>query len=383
MKKVFVFFLLAFVSLILAIPVFAQTLENGEVVTLPKDKTVDSDYFAWGERVTISGTVNGDTYVGGGNVLVDGTINGDLLVGGGSVTIRGNILKDLRAAGGQVSVAGKVEGNVTAAGGNVDIQDSAQISGSVTGAGGDIKIFSPIGRGATLAGGNVTIGNSINGDILAGVGNLALTSNAQAQNVTYYSSKKADIQEGAQIKGQISQKLPPKAKEKQETAKKILTGARLIFAILSLVSSLIIGYIFTKFLPNFTNSAALRIRKNPFGMFLAGFLALVLIPILSVLLLITVVGIPIGLIALVGYTISLYLSKLFVAVAVGQVILSRDKRSQDLFLALAGGLIAYLVLTLIPVIGPIVTFLTLTVGLGTILFTKKEFIQNFRDKKLL
>lgn len=383
MKKVFVFFLLAFVSLILAIPVFAQTLENGEVVTLPKDKTVDSDYFAWGERVTISGTVNGDTYVGGGNVLVDGTINGDLFVGGGSVTIRGNILKDLRAAGGQVSVAGKVEGNVTAAGGNVDIQDSAQISGSVTGAGGDIKIFSPIGRGATLAGGNVTIGNSINGDILAGVGNLALTSNAQAQNVTYYSSKKADIQEGAQIKGQISQKLPPKAKEKQETAKKILTGARLIFAILSLVSSLIIGYIFTKFLPNFTNSAALRIRKNPFGMFLAGFLALVLIPILSVLLLITVVGIPIGLITLVGYAISLYLSKLFVAVAVGQVILSRDKRSQDLFLALAGGLIAYLVLTLIPVIGPIVTFLTLTVGLGTILFTKKEFIQNFRDKKLL
>lgn len=383
MKRLFTFLTIFCITLTFAVPVFAQTLENGETITLQKDRTVDSDYFAWGQKVTISGTVNGDTYVGGGNVLVDGTVNGDLFVAGGSVNVRGNILKDLRVAGGQVSIAGKIDGNITALGGNVDVQDSAKVAGSITSAGGEIRIFSPIGKGATLAGGNVTVGSPINGDILAAVGSLSLTANSQAQNITYYSSKKADIQNGAQIKGQITQKLPPKAQEKEKAAKKFMTGERITFAVISFVSSLIVGYLFTKFLPNFTNSAASRLRKNPFGMFLTGFLALIFIPILSIIIMVTVVGIPIGILLLVGYAISLYLSKLFVAVTVGKLILSRDKRSDDLFLSLVAGMIVYLILTLIPVIGALVTFLTLTTGFGTILFTKKNFIKNFRDKKLL
>lgn len=77
MEKVLALVSLMIFSLLLVPSAFAKNEQN---VVLPRNETVNHDYFATGSQVQILGTVNGDAYIGGGTVSISGTINGDLLV---------------------------------------------------------------------------------------------------------------------------------------------------------------------------------------------------------------------------------------------------------------------------------------------------------------
>lgn len=164
-------------------PVAAQpdnSLEPGEheVTILPAGRVINKDYFAYGERVEISGTVNGDVYAAGGQVLVDGVVNGDLLAAGGTVIISGKISQDARIAGGQVTINGEIARNLTVAGGNINLTNTAVVHGGVVAAGGTVVLAVPVGRDARVAAGNLTVSDTINGDLHAAAGKIRLTSKA-------------------------------------------------------------------------------------------------------------------------------------------------------------------------------------------------------------
>jgi cytoskeletal protein CcmA (bactofilin family) len=97
--------------------------EEEKLMILPAGKVINKDYFAYGERVEISGTVNGDVYAVGGQILVDGKINEALLAAGGKVNIAGTASQDVRIAGGQITINGEIGRNLTVAGGNVELTD--------------------------------------------------------------------------------------------------------------------------------------------------------------------------------------------------------------------------------------------------------------------
>jgi hypothetical protein len=59
------------------------TLANGEVI--------DNDVFATGQQVTIDGTINGDVFILGNQVQVNGTVNGSLFVMGQQAVIQGEV----------------------------------------------------------------------------------------------------------------------------------------------------------------------------------------------------------------------------------------------------------------------------------------------------
>ena len=50
--------------------------KTGRNVVLPKGEVVDSDYFATGTSVTLSGTVKGDAYIAAGTINFEGTVDG-------------------------------------------------------------------------------------------------------------------------------------------------------------------------------------------------------------------------------------------------------------------------------------------------------------------
>ena len=87
------------------------------------------------------------------------------------------------------------------------------------------------------------------------------------------------------------------------------------------------------------------------------------------IVLVTVIGIPLGLVALLMYIILFYISKIFVAVAVGDLLMKKftgsEKRSQAV--ALLIGLVLLTILFEIPFLGWILYFATVCIGLGAIL----------------
>ena len=380
------FFLLAF--LILLAVTFttsafaANNFQRNEVVLLAKDDVVEGDYFAAGERITIAGTVNGDAYIAGGNVIVEGEINGDLITAGGTVNIRGKVAQDVRVAGGQVTVSGDVGGNVTLVGGSLEVSDSAKIAGSLVSAGGNLSVFAPIGKGATIGVGSATIGNLINGDVTAGVGELALTPSAKVDgDLTYWSDADAQIQDGAEVSGKTTHNFPQK-KEKQES-KKALGGLLAFFKIASFLAALIIGVILIKFAPQFTKATAETVANKTALSLGIGLAALIITPLLILIIAVTIIGIPLTLILLALFLITIYLSKIFVSVAIGRKIVEMINQKVGDYAVFILGLLVYTLITLIPIIGAVVAILALLAGFGAIVITKKNIYKQLRVKKLI
>lgn len=360
----------------------AKNFQRNETVLVPKEEVVVGDYFAVGERVTIAGTVNGDAYVAGGNVIVEGVINGDLITAGGTVNVRGKVTQDVRAGGGQVTVSGDVGGNVTLVGGSLEVADSAKIAGSLVSAGGNLSVFAPIGKGATIGAGSTTIGNLINGNVTAGVGELALTPNAKVDgDLTYWSDSDAQIQDGAEVSGKTTHNFPQK-KEKQEP-KKALGGLFAFFKIASFLAALLIGLILIKFVPVFTKTTTEALSKKPVPSLGVGLAAVIITPILILIFAITMVGIPLALILLTLFLITLYLSKIFVSIAIGRKIVEITNQKAGDYAVFILGLLLYTLIALIPILGTVVAVLALLAGFGAIVIAKKNIYKQLRSKKLI
>ena len=382
-RRILVILISLLVPLSIAGVAYAQQLETGgKTVVLPKDETVNKDYFAAGETVTLAGTINGDAYLAGGTVNIEGRVNGDLIAVGGIVNVRGKVENDVRIGAGQIIISGEIGGNATTGAGSVSITDSAKVNGSLVSGSGNLSIFAPIGKGLTIGAGNSTIGSEVTGDITAGVGQLTFTPNAKVSgNVTYWSDVDAQIQPGAQILGKIVHNFPPKP-DKEKAAKAMGTFA-LAVKVISFISALIIGFLLIKFLPIFTQRTANTISKNALKSLGMGILALILTPIIAVILLVTIVGIPLAFILLVAFAIELYLAKIFVSLVIGQKILKFLGQKAGNGWSLVLGLIVFMIVTMVPIIGWIVALIVLLLGLGAIVLQKRETFLQISNKKLI
>ena len=353
--------------------------KTGKIVVLPKNEVVESDYFAAGSSATISGTVKGDAYIVAGTIDFEGTIDGDLIAAGGVINVRGTVTDDLRLCGGQVIISGDIKGNLTVAGGSVTLTDSANINGSLITAGGNVNIFGPIGDNAIIGAGNLTIGNRIGGNVNAGAGEIKLTSNALiAGDLNYYSRAKAQIQEGAEVKGEVSHKIP------HEVSPGRVLGAGFIFyLIFEVISALIVGLLLLKIYPNFVDRVVDIIQVKSLNSLGIGFLGIIVIPVIFLILILTIIGIPLGIIIILPYFIYLYLSKVFVSLFIGRRLLKLFGTSLRSGWALLIGLVIFVIVTSIPFIGGIIYLIFLILGFGALLIFYKQTYSKLRSENVV
>ena len=384
MKKfsLFILILLLFASLF-TFPVLAQ---ERKTILLPKNETVNKDYFAAGSNVILSGTVNGDAYLAGGNVLVDGDINGDLLVAGGNVTIHGKVAHNIRALGGTINFYAPVGGNISVAAGQVTLADGTTVSGSLAGAAGSIDILGPVKKEINVAAGQINIASQVGGNINAAVDQLTLTSNASVNgNVTYWSDQKAQIENGATISGKLVQKYYP-VKKPEETTKDlrgIFAGLISFFKIAQLISLFVVGLLILKLMPAYFKRTVEVTLQKPWKNILVGMIALIVTPVIGFLLLLTISGIPFSFILLISYVIILYLSTIFISYIVGQKVLTYLKINFPDTLILLIGIVLFAILSAIPILGWIIGIFAFFLGVGGILVEEKGFYSLLHQKKLI
>jgi cytoskeletal protein CcmA (bactofilin family) len=380
------------VSLVLLLGVSAGAKEDrgdasdhDTVMILPVGAVINQDYFAYGERVEISGTVNGDVYVAGGQVLVDGRINGDLLAAGGTVTIAGSVSQDVRVVGGQITLNGSVGRNLTIAGGDVDLSESATVKGGIVSAGGRVRLAAPVGSGARIAAGSVLVSGPVAGNLEVMTGDLRLTSKATVSgNVTYWSQDAASIDPGARIAGgAIRKALPEVSRPRMETVLGALAGVVIMAKLVSAASTLILGLLLIYLLPGYTESTISTLARRPAASFGIGLVALIVIPVAATMLLVTVLGLPIGLMAIALYLVAIFLVRVFVIMWLGRVLLAWRGNEVRNTWAFVVGLVVYSVLTLIPFVGGIVALAAILFGLGATLLADRSLYAAAREKEMI
>lgn len=379
MKKLLsVLFIATLVVLVFPFKALAQdtiaktfTLEKGKIVT-------HNPYFAYGENVTISGTVNGDTYVAGGRVVIDGNINGDLLVAGGDVEISGNVKEDIRVVGGQVTVKGRVGKNLSAAGGNIKVDQASVIVGSFVAAGGQIEILGQINDNVDLAGGNIILNNKVSKDFDVAAGQIALNEKANILGkFEYWSDQKPTLAPTVVIKGQtIEHAMPVQVNTEKQDWNKMKEAAAtmgMTGKIIGTLSLLLVGMILIKLSNKFMSKTAEVIKADYWKSTGIGFLVVFVTPIAFFVLLLTIIGAPIALMVMALYSVMLYIAKIFAIYALGTKVLP----NKSPYLSYTLAVLAYAILTLVPVIGGLISFVALLMGMGAFVISKKESLAEY------
>lgn len=354
-------------------PVLAFDVREGEIVTVASGEVVNDDLYIASGDIVIDGTVNGDVFAVGRSITINGKVNGGVSFAGQTATINGEITNGLRFGGQSIMVNGRIGRDLVVGGAQLSVSGTGQIDGDLVFGAGTVQVDGSIGDSILGAGGKVTLTNNVGGDIILSVDSLTITSSADIQgDIKYTSSNEASIQSGASISGDISHLIP----EQTETAKGIMAGivGSVVWKILSYVMIFIIGIILILIAKKRITLMQIAIQKSPWQTLGWGALILIATPIAAVIVMITVIGLPLGIISLLLWGIVLYLSQIPVALLLGRLIIrqNRELDSTGIMIgALALGLLVLFVLQLIPIIGWIVGLIVIIFGLGTLITSIK------------
>lgn len=373
---------LAIVGLVAA-PVAAHgavtmNMRSGNIASVGKDEVLDSSVYLAGTTVTVAGTVKGDVYCAGQNVDVTGTVEGDVICAGQTVSVSGNVLGDVRVAGQTVTLAGPVAHNLTAFGQNVTVAGGAVVNMDATIYGTSVQVGGKIGRDATVGGEAVTLAGTIGRNVVSQVGQLAIGGGARiGGDVEYTSSNQLDKGNGATIIGKTSRHDPPA----DEQAAQSRSWANQFWGVAFWFGSwLVLGLLLLALMSrNLKATSDLMIKQSGWAL-LAGLAALVLTPIVAVMLMVTFVGIPAGVVLLLLWVVAMMAACAYSGYALGQWIATQTgwKLKWPSLTSLVLGLFILALLMLIPVVGGLFSFLALVWGLGGLVLVAGRY---HRDRK--
>ena len=356
-----------FITLVIGILIVAVTTQSSSAAqfrtggrsTIGASETINDDIYISGGDNTIDGTINGDVFVAGGTVRVNGTVNGDLFIAGGTISINGTVSDDARISGGQITIQGKIGSDLLVYGGDIAIEKEATVAGTTKAAAGQMRVA------GTLR------------DLDAAVGALTIASTSTiAGNLKYMSNREASIATDSKISGDVTKIQPRTSQQDYKTQRLILS------TIASIAAASLLIWLF----PNKIAQIGHDTREN-FGPNLVwGLGTLFGLPLIISIFLITVVGIPIGLILLFLFSVILLFGKAASIVAAGQWVeqlLNRKNDGKATYIAAALGAITLAVIGLIPVFGPLIVIIAFIAGLGAVAKYDWNLIKDLRLNKKL
>lgn len=339
---------------------------------------ISKDLYMAGGNVTSSGAVTGDLVVVGGNILVQSAVSADLAAAGGSISILGTVGDDLRAAGGNITIAGAVRGDVVVGGGQTQLSGSG-IGGDVLWGGGTLRIDAPVVGNLQLGGGEVFLNAPVGGNVHFTGDKLTLGSGAVITgNLTYSSPKEAERQEGAVVRGETTYTESVAGGGVSKGGIAAILSLALLLKFLSVFAcALVLSYIFRRFALALVSTAV----AQPLMEIGRGFVALLVLPVASVLLLLTLIGLPIGALGLLGFVLALVFASIAMPIVLGALVhrwIFKPAEYEISWKTVLLGSVLSVVLGLIPFIGWIVCFGFFLLTFGAAVKIKWETLKEWR-----
>jgi cytoskeletal protein CcmA (bactofilin family) len=336
-------------------------------------ETLKKDLYTWTQTMSVDGTLDGDLTAWFQTGTISGTVTEDVNVFAQDLTISGEVGDDVRAVGNNINILGTVKGNVLAAGSFVRIGPDAVVEGDLLVGAGTVTIDGTVKGGVRIGTGHMTLNGTIGGDAYVSTdGGIAMGDDAAiGGDLRYEGPAKIEFSEGA-VKGAITFKT--KDKEIQDIQSKLSHFSNVfknVLHFLFYLAALIAGSVLFAFTKDHANRTAQILRTKPLKSLGIGFIAFICVPILAVILLVLILTIPLSWILVLAYLIALYIAKFYVGTWLGKMILrKRAPDASPIPPMLLGITILYLV-TWIPILGALVTFLTWFFGLGALLQRKE------------
>lgn len=301
-----------------ALSAHAADLIITHLVHVPAGETIRDDFYAGGDNVTVDGTVEGDLFAVGQNVRIHGRVTGSVFALAENLVVAGTVDGDVRALARTIYVSGPIGGDALVGGASTQITPTGRVGRDLGVAGGVVKLEGPIERTLRGFGSDLRVNGRVGGNAdLWGVDQLTLGAGARiAGNVGFESHNDAIRDPSAEVRGQINRRDPP-SEPGSDPKDRLSGGLFTIFAVS------LLGAVALIISPRGTLAAGTASVEQAIPSLAWGFGLLVGIPVAAVLLLITVVGIPLALMAILTYGMLLYSSQAIVALGIGRFLLAR------------------------------------------------------------
>lgn len=377
MKKRMILFLLGL--FLLPGATFGATFSEEDYTYV--DQQITDDFYAAGQTVEIANDVRGDAFIGAGKIGIAAGVSQDLMLGGDEILIDGEVGDDVRAAGRLINVNSTIKDDVMLAGQTVTFTPNSFVGGDLYLVAMFVDLEGEVNGDVRGAGRTVFINGPINGNLtLASVEKLRFGPEAKVNGSLWYrSSLRADIPEGV-VSGEVTY-MPRPVQKVERRAPGVLAG----FSVFSLLATLVFGFVLLLASRFFILNTAGHAYESTLQSIGIGFLILIVTPILFIILLATVIGIPLAFILIASWLIALYVAKVTAAFLIGFKILRVSPKSTfgRVFLSFAIGALVFALIGLVPVVGWLINFIFVLIALGALTMNYVGLASNLRKKKLL
>ena len=342
----------------------ATTIHSGNKVRIADTGMVPDDIVTTGGSVRIMGPVDGDALALCNDFSLTGEISGALAVFAGSVDLRGPVRHSVGAFTGHASFESEVSGSAYAFAERVDVSREAVFVR-------DLRVFAGrLNMDGVIAGdlkgkvGKAFIAGRVDGDVSLETGELEIQKGAVINgNVRYVSKLEAVVDVDAAINGRLT-RIDPETLD--DNGASFLGGA--FFEVWAFFGALIIGIALVLVSRKSFTRVTQQIMGRPaialgYGLVVFGGGAVI-----SLLLLITVVGIPAAFLTMTGLATMFFVGKIFVGAGIGALIFGRviPEKLGGILGRLFVGLALFAILCEVPYLGWIVYLLAAVLGAGAI-----------------
>ena len=424
--------LLCLALLALVPSAWAFETRGGDNVVIGPEEVIEDDLYVAAGTFTLDGTVKGDLIVVGGTIQINGTVEGDLMAAGQSVIVNGTVEDDVRIAG-QVLMLGlgaEVADDVMAAGLSFESKGGSSVGGSFLFAGYQTLLAGDVAEDVQFAGGGLRLSGSVAGDVSAEVGEaeegppptlfmsfmpsaapmpsvpMGLTVDEMAHiggNLEYTSKTEIGVA-AAVVAGKTTRHEPVvEVEEERVVSPAERTTNWLLGHLRRLVTLFLVGLLMVWAVPTWTRGATKALRARPlpslgWGVVTIALFFLALLVILVAMVLLAVIFGVITLDGLAGTAVwtgilamallvfffviaVVYITKIVISFLGGQLILARVKPewAEGRIWPLVIGVVLFVVITAIPWLGGLISFIAVLLGLGALWLLGR---QAYRQRKV-
>ncbi len=282
-----------------------------------------------------------------------------------------------------LEMTGAVKGGLKAYGASVLISGNSQ--DAVEFGGVDVTLsgnFQDIVKGVAV---NLVISGTFEKDVEVRANKITIAPTAVIKGNLAYSATQINRAEESQITGKVMQQKSEdweawiqNASVKQERAASTFGK---IFRIMSFIVIFILGLIVYYIFPKKAEAIVSTISDAPVKSMVVGVLFLIVVPLVITVLCLTLIGIPIGIIAAFLYILTLYIGRVYIGLWMGKKILGYFKVSfsEAFFWPFTAGIIIIGLLSLIPIFGWFFKHCLMLIGAGAMWLVIWEAYQE--DKK--
>lgn len=352
-------------------PAAAQESEAGAVVTVPSGEVREGDLYAAGEAVRVLGRLAGDLVAGAQRVIVDGQVEGDVFAAARTVDLRGAIGDSTRVVAEQVVVDTTIDGDLIAGANRVQILEGTVIRGGVAAAASSLEIDGTVEEDLRAAVGELVLRGTVRGDANVIADRLDLAPDARIEgDLDYRTRIPLSPEAAARVAGAVRYEEPIDEDEDEGSA-----AWSFLFWTWQAGAALLAGMLAVALLRPLVQQLASAIAGETTLGALLGFGAFLIVPVGAAVVMMTLVGLPIGIIAMLLFSVALYVAKLPIAVWAGDQLLARAGRPDaSPYAAMAVGILALYLLFEIPWLGGLFWLAATWLGLGAMVLSGRRYL---------